>query len=147
MYYQGTGKAHAGLPQNLIVPGVSQHAVPTKDGPLMPNIWAAGDLPGAAVSPRGCPDVGPVFSFAKRPQDMKAVRWPDHGFYDWPEVRRPPLIEFCLYTAPSDGLSIPSCICRCSSQKGLIYNLTAARAAGRGLPACPVAASRWLSLS
>ena len=82
--------------------GVPLHSAHIKERSLISIIWGAGDLPGAAVSPRGCPDIGPVFSFAKRPQDLKAVRWPDHGFYDWPEVCHSLLIEFCLYESHSD---------------------------------------------
>ncbi len=51
-----------------------------------PGALLAGDTPGKNLNPQGCPEAGPVFAFAKRPEDTKAVRWPDFGFYDWPEV-------------------------------------------------------------
>ncbi|KAK9861994.1 hypothetical protein WJX84_011906 [Apatococcus fuscideae] len=72
-------------------------------GDMLPDVdvgaIATGDLPGDSVSPHGCPEIGPVFSFSKRPEDVKAVRWPDFGFYDWPEAHSIPWEFFTIAIA------------------------------------------------
>ncbi|KAK9836907.1 hypothetical protein WJX74_010911 [Apatococcus lobatus] len=63
-------------------------------GDQLPDVdigaFSTGDLPGGSEPRSGCPEAGPIFCFSKRPEDVQAVRWPDFGFYDWPEAHAIP---------------------------------------------------------